>query len=176
LTPNRGRDILPFLLALRVIDLSRYSHFLKIHTKRSQHLHDRGRWFHNCIRLLAGSKAMTDRLFEHIDPDRCLIYGPEAASLEDHLENNRLWLTHLFRKPPEEVRGMFSPGTMCAGSGTFLRLLKEKNLHLLPAEDERGQLDGCLPHALERYFGYFAAANGGEYAALRTLAERGEPL
>ena len=52
----------------------------------------------------------------------------------------------------------------------FLRDLAQKNLYLHRLEEEKGQLDGCLVHALERYFGYLAMAGGGECNTLETLA------
>jgi len=43
------------------------------------------------------------------------------------------------------------------------------NLHLHRFEEEKGHWDGCLVHALERYFGHFAQTHGGECATFDSL-------
>lgn len=168
--PNIGRDVMPFLLICKLLDLSNYTHFVKIHTKRSQHLADGGRWFRLNINSLIGHPLMTDAFFDRIDDQQSSIYGIECLTLHDHLENNVNWLTFLFQKQPHSVEGSFIPGTMFIGSAKFIKALSERNLHLLSLEEEAGQLDGCLVHALERYFGYFAKTCGGECRTLDTLA------
>jgi hypothetical protein len=122
------------------------------------------------IETLIGSKLLTDSIFDHIPPDRSAIYGFECLPLQDHLENNRHWLEYLLQRPALDVQGLFIPGTMFAGSIKFLLDVAKRNFHLYKMEDEKGQLDGCLPHALERYFGYIAAENGGECGTLEDLA------
>lgn len=170
LVPNIGRDVLPFLLTLKLLDIEPYTHFVKVHTKRSKHLSDKGSWFRRNIEFLIGHKIVTDRIFEHIRADRSSIYGVECLPLQDHLDNNWNWLQFLFQQSPKNVDGSFVPGTMFVGSAVFLKNLARKNLHLHRLEEEKGQLDGCLVHALERYFGYLAMSEGGECNTLENLA------
>jgi len=167
--PNVGRDVLPFLLLLRFADLSGYQHFVKIHTKRSSHLQAGGKWFSSNVELLVGQKPMTDALLQLIDPSRPSIVGLDQRTLKDHLKNNRHWLQALTGKPAGAIHGSFIPGTMFAGTGAYLRALASQRLHLQPFEPENGQLDGCLIHALERYFGYFAKQNGGICATFEQI-------
>jgi hypothetical protein len=169
LMPNIGRDILPFLLLLAFADLSRYSHFVKMHTKRSPHLADGSSWFSSNMEILIGSKRMTDQMFDLIDPARPGIYGVECLSLRDHFRSNRHWMQALLEKNGRDCLGTFIPGTMFAGSAEFLRQLGARNLHLHQFEEEKGQLDGCLVHALERCFGFFAQAGGGECCSFDQL-------
>ncbi len=173
LVPNIGRDVLAFLLVVNTVKLSKYEHFVKVHTKRSGHLSDGGNWFHINIETLIGNKLMTDRLFECINADQTGIYGVECLPLQDHLENNRNWLEFLLKQPLVNVDGLFVPGTMFAGSARFLKEVAESNFHLYKMEEEKGQLDGCLPHALERYFGYLAKVRGGECTTIEDLVLRG---
>lgn len=170
---NRGRDILPFLLALQLIDTDKYTHFIKIHTKRSQHLNDGGKWFRQNIETLVGHKLMTDIIFSKIADSEPSIFGIERLSLQDHLENNFEWLSFLLGTSLEEVGGYFIPGTMFAGSGMYLKKLAHRNLHLYQIEPEQGQLDGCFVHALERYFGYLTRIDGGTCGTIEHLACRG---
>jgi hypothetical protein len=159
LIPNSGRDVLPFLLLLAFADVSAYPHFIKIHTKRSLHARNGSGWFSSNVETLIGQKQMTDELLQLIDPQIPAIYGLECLPLRDHFRCNRHWLHALI--PGHLNGGCFIPGTMFAGSGAFLRSLAALQLHLHQFEPETGQLDGCLVHALERYFGYYASANGG---------------
>lgn len=174
LVPNIGRDVMAFLLVVNTLDLSGYEYFVKVHTKRSGHLADGSSWFLINIETLIGNKLMTDRLFEHIDADRPCIYGIECLPLQDHLENNRHWLEFLLEQPLADVDGLFVPSTMFAGSVRFLQEVAKSNFHLYQMEEEKGQLDGCLPHALERYFGYLAKVRGGECTTIEDLALRGD--
>lgn len=173
---NQGRDVLPFLLLLKLLDYSKYTHFVKIHTKRSQHLNDRGRWFRQNIDVLVGNKLITDRIFQCISADKSSIYGVELLPMQDHLANNRNWLEYLFEQTPDEITASFIPGTMFVGTAQFLRKLEQENLHLHKLEDELGQLDGCLVHAVERYLGYLTKASGGECNTLEKLALKGERI
>ena len=168
--PNIGRDVFPFLVLLNTLDIDKYTHFIKVHGKRSGHLSNGGNWFQINIETLIGNKISTDRIFDHIPQDLCAIYGVECLPLQDHLENNRHWLEYLLKKPVSDTHGLFIPGTMFAGSIQFLRDVAKKNFHLYKMEEENGQLDGCLPHALERYFGYITIENGGECRTLEDLA------
>jgi hypothetical protein len=169
---NIGRDVLPFLLLVAFQDLSVYQHFVKIHTKRSSHLSNGSKWFSANVEVLIGDKQMTDRIFDLIDPRKPGIYGVECRPLNDHFKSNRHWLQSLIPDWRLHSEGNFIPGTMFAGSGEFLRQLAALNLHLHYFEQEKSQLDGCLIHALERYFGYFAKARGGECAAFESLISR----
>jgi lipopolysaccharide biosynthesis protein len=171
---NAGRDVLPMLLLLAFQDLSAYAHFVKVHTKRSRHLPDGSNWFSTNIEVLIGDKRMTDGLLERIDPTRPGIYGVECRPLRDHFWSNRRWMKSLLPLPPRQCAGCFVPGTMFAGSAEFLRRLAKLNLHLQRFEPERGQLDGCLIHALERYFGYFAREAGGECDTFESLIARSD--
>jgi len=172
LVPNVGRDVFAFLLVAAFVELSPYDHFVKVHTKRSAHLSYGGDWFWMNVETLIGDKLMTDALFEHIDAGRACIYGAECSDLQDHYRTNRHWLKLLLDGQPRRTKGQFVPGTMFAGSGRFLRELAAMKLHLHRIEEEKGQLDGCLIHALERYFGYLAQARGGECTTIETLLAR----
>jgi hypothetical protein len=171
---NVGRDVLPFLLLLAFQELSAYRHFIKIHTKRSSHLSKGSNWFSANVEVLIGDKRMTDRIFDLIDAEKPGIYGIETRPLHDHFRSNRFWLQSLLPNPARHCEGRFVPGTMFAGSAEYLRRLATAKLHLNQFEEEKGQLDGCLIHALERYFGYFAQASGGECAIFDRLIERNQ--
>jgi len=172
-TPNLGRDILPFLLSISFIDCSAYTYFVKVHSKRSGHLGgDGAAWYYENIYSLLGNPYVTNKLYTNVPPESLLLVGTTVLSLTDHWENNRLWLEYLINNT--NIDAHFIPGTMFLGTRKFLDLLKMQNLHLYQYEPEIGQLDGCLGHALERYFGYIIAYFGGEILTLEALINRTE--
>lgn len=172
--PNQGRDILPFLLALNVLNLQRYRYFIKIHTKRSAHLSSGGLWFRLNLAFLLGERAVSNTFFALLDSCRPSLYGLETLPIQDHVENNRYWLESLLGCRIELVNGRFIPGSMFMGTGVLLQRLAARRFDLYPMEAEAGQLDGTLAHALERYFGYLASAEGGECLAIEDfLRKRG---
>jgi hypothetical protein len=160
--PNQGRDVLPFLLALNVLDLQRYRYFIKVHTKRSQHLNDGGLWFRLNLAFLLGDCAISNAFLALLDADRPSLYGLESMPIQDHLENNRYWLEALLGGKVEQAQGLFIPGSMFMGTGALLQILAARRFDTYPMEAEDGQLDGTLAHALERYLGWLAKDQGGE--------------
>ena len=172
LVENKGRDVLPFLYVLQVLKLDSYTHFVKIHTKRSPHFESGYAWSRSNIESLIGQKKMTDAFFEKVDSAKTNIYGLDRFPIQNYLENNRNWLTFLLQVPPDNVVAYFSPGTMFLGSVEFLKRLGVCCFHRLKFEEEAGQLDGCLQHSLERYFGYFCDLQGGECKRLADLVDK----
>lgn len=172
--PNQGRDILPFLLALNILDLQSYRYFIKIHTKRSAHLSDGGLWFRLNLEFLLGERTVSNAFFALLDADRPCLYGVESKPIQDHLENNRYWLEALLGRKMEQAQGQFIPGSMFMGTGVLLQRLVARRFDMYPMEAEDGQLDGTLAHALERYLGFLATDEGGECLAIESfLTKRG---
>lgn len=170
--PNQGRDILPFLLALNILDLQRYRYFIKVHTKRSAHLSDGGLWFRLNLEFLLGERAISNAFFALLDAGRPCLYGVESKPIQDHLENNRYWLEVLLGRKVEQAQGLFIPGSMFMGTGVLLQRLVARRFDTYPMEAEDGQLDGTLAHALERYVGCFAMDEGGECLAIESFLKK----
>jgi rhamnan synthesis protein F len=158
LVPNRGRDVLPFLLVARLLRLAPFRHFVKVHTKRSPHLAEGRQWFIDHIEKLLAPDALA--AVAALDPERPILLGSETLRIADYERRNWRWLDALIG-PARSPALRFVPGTMFAGTRRLLELTNERDLLQWRFEPERGQLDGCLHHALERYFGYLAVAEGG---------------
>lgn len=172
--PNVGRDILPFLLALRLIDLPRYRYFIKVHTKRSAHLSDGGMWFRLNLHFLLGQRHVSDAFFALLDERKPSLYGVDSLPVQDHLENNRGWMEALLGYKLEQASAQFIPGSMFMGTGALLRGVAAKRFDMYPMEPEAAQLDGTLAHALERYLGCLAQQGGGECLSIESfLTKRG---
>ncbi len=170
--PNQGRDILPFLLALNILDLQRYRYFIKIHTKRAPHLSDGGLWFRLNLEFLLGERTVSNAFFALLDTDRPCLYGVESKPIQDHLENNRYWLAALLGRKVEQAQEQFIPGSMFMGTGVLMQRLVARRFDMYPMEAEDGQLDGTLAHALERYFGCLATDEGGECLAIESFLKK----
>lgn len=173
---NRGRDVLPFLLALECFDLSKYKNFTKVHTKKSFHLSSGIEWYHKSVYSLLGCPSYFNELRRLVSVDMPLLVGYDTYPIQDHLDFNKYHLQSLIGDLVEAVNADFIPGTMFSGSGKFLQILKSEELYKLRFESESGQLDGTLAHAIERYFGYLCGANGGSVSSLHQLFASRRPM
>lgn len=183
---NRGRDVLPFLVALNRLDLS-FDIGLKLHTKHSEH-HDSGDdWRRFLTRsLLAGhgspdALALMERLpvlglmapAAHLLPlDRRIgLNGPALAALAPRigLSGDLAAIEKLF----------FAAGTMFWFRRAALASFRDLDDLF---EAERRQTDGTAAHAAERLFAAaveqagFVAASMDAVPVLRVLGEGAAPL
>lgn len=161
---NHGRDVFPFLISLQLLNLNKYDSFIKLHSKRSQHLLDEGAWFKNSVNMLVGDYNITNLLLDFLKEEyshKSVLLGDCTFRISDHYKTNKYWMNELISEDVESSLSSFIPGTMFIGNVNFLSLIKQKNLHLYIIEDEARQLDGCAIHAIERYFGYISEKNEG---------------
>lgn len=160
-TPNRGRDIAPFLLALEQFNLYRYGAVLKVHTKRSNHLGEHGaRWAHDLIMSLMGDAetiAATVQVFTKF-PKIGMIYPDFVKeSILTELLSNMAWVDALQSRlrhgpKPPAAKWDFAAGTMFWFRGSAMLPLRELAIRLDEFEPEQGQINGTLAHGLERIF------------------------
>lgn len=177
--PNRGRDIAPFVFALRSGALDRFDAVLKIHTKKSPHLRQgdlRRRVFYTA---LAGSRAATARALTQFADPKVGLVGPGAyfRTAQVYWMANRARVERLAAQIGAPSRIGFFEGSMFWVRPAALAPLRRLDLSLEAFEAEAGQLDGTLHHALERVFPLAAAAAGFETRALsgRVLMEAPPP-
>lgn len=162
---NRGRDVLPFLqVADHLLDES-VDVVLKLHTKRSAHRRDGDTWRREVVdKLLAPERA--GRIFEAFQHDSAL--GLVAAEghvqpLSDYRGANEANVTHLRRclgMAPATASDQFIAGSMFWVRLIAIRPLLDSQLDPGEFEDEAGQIDGTMAHAVERAFTLVAAASG----------------
>jgi lipopolysaccharide biosynthesis protein len=163
---NRGRDILPFLhVANRLLDEG-MDIVLKLHTKRSTHRDDGELW----------RRELIDKL---ISPDRgaCVLeafrttpsLGLAAAEghlqpLDDYIGANEANLHYLTTRlgiaTPFRRRDQFIAGSMFWVRLDALRPVLDAHLGTWEFEEEAGQIDGTMAHAIERIIVLAAAAAG----------------
>ncbi|MFZ5491986.1 MAG: glycoside hydrolase family 99-like domain-containing protein [Pseudomonadota bacterium] len=164
---NRGRDILPFLTALPVIESYGYRYLLKVHSKKSPQRSDGARLRQNALGELLDPEKI-DRVVALFDSDATAgLIGPPGTLLSltngDYVVNNRnhvkTCLSRLgFADAP--LNFDFIAGSMFWARVDALQKLRELALTEDDFEEELGQLDGTLAHAIERLFGYLASRVG----------------
>lgn len=160
--PNRGRDVLPFLETLPRILAAGCETIIKVHTKKSTHRHDGNSWLHVCLEKLLSLKAVTAmRQSARRDTDTG-IWGPKEyivpmsyfwGSNEDRTKT----LAMRLGVQPDSLSDIpFLAGTMFTCRREVLWLVNALRLNADDFEQEQGQLDGTMAHAVERIFGVAA--------------------
>jgi lipopolysaccharide biosynthesis protein len=163
---NRGRDILPFLhVADRLLDEG-VEIVLKLHTKRSTHRQDGETWRRELIdKLLSPERAK--RILEAFQSTPSL----GLAAAEGHVQpldyywganeaNVHYLATRLGIPQPSLEDDSFIAGSMFWVRLDALRPILDAHLGVWEFEEEAGQVDGTLAHAIERIIGLAATAAG----------------
>jgi lipopolysaccharide biosynthesis protein len=163
---NRGRDILPFLkVANRLLD-DGVDVVLKLHTKRSAHLENGKQWRQEMVRQLIGSDRARCILRAFDKQPSLGLVAPEGhvRSLSAHVgsnaENVRFLLTRLGLAGPVPEAMAFVAGSMFWVRLGALRPLLDAHLDESDFDDEQGQIDGTMAHAIERIFARVSADAG----------------
>ncbi|MCH2091305.1 MAG: glycoside hydrolase family 99-like domain-containing protein [Pseudoxanthomonas sp.] len=169
---NRGRDILPFLVAAESLLESGVDFALKLHTKRSPHRKDGDTWRRDLVSKLAGTgQAETAVSILRSRPNVGMIApAGHVIGLDTYWGANRTSTKALAQRlglPDIDAEGT----TFASGSMFWVRLDAVRPIldaHLLPGEfeTEDGQIDGTLAHAMERMFKHSVENAGYEVLAL----------
>jgi lipopolysaccharide biosynthesis protein len=157
--PNQGRDIAPKLLAFKDI-YSRYAYVLCIHSKRSPHASALASWRHYLFESLCGNADIVRSVMtifgqypkigmiaaQHFDPARRGIHWGDNFGTANELARRMG-----FELDPAAPLD-FPSGSMFWARTASLKPLLDLDLSWDMFDDERGQLDGTLAHAIERLF------------------------
>ncbi len=179
---NRGRDVLPFLNALRSIDFDTYPFILKLHTKKSPHRGDGATWRQqacSCLALPAQRAWILKQLCAM--PDVGMV-GPHdhLISMSFYIGSNLERVSELAARLGVAVdleRDYFVAGTMFFARSEALRPLMNIALDANDFEPEEARLDGTMAHAIERIFAYSATAAGFAISSANVGdAERGAAM
>jgi lipopolysaccharide biosynthesis protein len=178
-SPNRGRDILPFLKVAARLRNEGESIVLKLHTKQSTHRADGAKWRAELLdRLTAPGRATAIMEAFARQPDLGVV-APEGhvLPLSFYWGANALYVAHLC-----SLIGIDQPATesdhFVAGSMFWCRLSALEPLIDVPLTEaefaaEAGQVDGTMAHAVERVVALIASHQG--YATTTAAAIAGEP-
>ncbi|WP_168990365.1 rhamnan synthesis F family protein [Aureimonas flava] len=173
---NRGRDVLPFMKALRA-EGDGFEIGLKLHTKRSVHRADGDQWRRFLTgSLLAGEDGTPDALVAMERVPTLGLVAPEAHLLA---LRSRIVLNGRITRRMIEAMGLgltlaelegrrFAAGSMFWFRREALTSFADPALEPLFAP-ERGQLDGTAAHAAERLFAAVAERQGFVAAGAEAL-------
>ena len=168
---NRGRDIAPKLYGFADV-YDRYDLALSLHTKKSPHggtpLAD---WRHYLYEHLLGSPQIVASIFELLKHDRVgmvfpqhLFYLRPILGWGANFASCRALLRKMGVEIHEGIYLEFPTGSMFWCRTDALRTLRDLNLRFGDFDDEAGQIDGTLAHAVERAFLYAVEASGYQWA------------
>lgn len=171
ITENRGRDVAPFLTQMKNI-ISEYDFICHIHTKKSSTAEYGERWRKYLFDNLFGSTNNIIGIFHTFasDPGVGLIYPATFPEITNMMEfgGNRKNMIKLAKKLniTEEFGDRisdFPSGTMFWAKVDAIKPLFELKLSPDSFDEEDGQLDGTLAHAIERIFCYLVKSRGYKY-------------
>ena len=182
---NRGRDILPFLEAARLLRDRGAGVILKLHTKKSIHRSDGNAWRTELFSKLL-DPAVVDRVLAGFQANpRLGLVAPTGSvvPLTYFWEHNEARVRQLMRSMVGQEGGLHGE-TFVAGSMFYVRVdalrpLLDSDLGAKDFEPEAGQVDGTMAHAIERCFmlvcdhlGYECVETGHVLAPTRTASAR----
>ena len=163
--PNRGRDVLPFLVIAKSIRQKGYDTILKIHSKKSKHRKDGNTWLSSIVDNLLPQDKETLRLaIETLKKSNTGVIGPEGEYLclpvnyEANKTNIRKLLNEL--KSPEVTEKVdsyrfdygFFAGTMFWVRLDAIEPILKLDIQASLFDIEASQIDSTLAHAVERMF------------------------
>jgi lipopolysaccharide biosynthesis protein len=157
---NRGRDVLPFLRVLPQVLSDGAELVLKLHTKKSTHRIDGEKWRKELFDGLLAKSFVTTTKMALLSNDKFGLSAPAEhfVPMSYYWGSNITNMESLCRKigwcDPKFDDAQFVAGTMfCAGRRLLTDLLA---VGLLESdfEEEAGQLDGTMAHAVERMIGF----------------------
>lgn len=162
-TQNRGRDIAPFYVLFGK-DMARYEYVLHIHTKKSLYTGgEKANWRHEALDGVLKSEEMvaeTLRMLRSEEPEVGLVFGemtkmlpPMALHWLRNVPKGREVLERL-HIPFENHMFFYPVGSFFWAKTEALRPLFQLRLKYSDFDEEKGQIDGTLAHALERVIAF----------------------
>lgn len=167
-TPNRGRDIAPKLLGFPEV-YDRYPFVLHLHSKISTHASALANWRGLLLETLVGSPEIVTSVFDVFA--RRSDIGMIAPQ---HFEAVRHWINWggnfkaaeaLAQRMGEHSLSMdkaadFPSGSMFWARSAAMKPLLDLNLTFEDFDEEKGQIDGTVAHAIERLYYYVCERAG----------------
>ncbi|NOR72208.1 MAG: glycosyltransferase, partial [Methylomarinum sp.] len=170
--PNKGRDILPFLTIFKDIQPLGYKLILKLHTKKSPHmkalkLHEDGdKWRQSTLcSLVQWHKRVNDIVDVFESNPKLGIFSPfdrlhSFNSTDTNFQTINQLMPGIDIDTFDKKQFIFSGGSMFWFRPEAIEGVLKLNLTADDFEEESGQIDGTLAHAIERLFGVLCQTSG----------------
>ncbi len=156
---NRGRDIYPFFEGFKNEILS-HKYVLHLHTKKSLHYGvERSDWLHYCQNSLLGNLNLVNDILS--SPANAIVFPEPPDFVKDvmnwggNFDRVNAILERLNIKANYWDNLDFPAGSMFWMDTEKLNPILTISIPKYLYESESGQVDGTLPHAIERFFGVF---------------------
>jgi len=164
MTENRGRDVLPFLQIMKLIGTDSYEYICKIHSKKTGDSALGNVWRKLLYYDLIGSDDVVKNIihtFEKDDHTGVITGKNTILDSERYTYGNDAKIAQLAKQAKliYDRHYYFAAGTMFWTRSALLKpivdLFIAGELHF---EEESGQIDDTLAHAIERFFGIIVHA------------------
>jgi hypothetical protein len=185
LTPNRGRDVLPFWISLKE-DAAGYDIFLKLHLKRSAHMESStvladGKmpgqyWFEDILNCLIPSSVTSFRAMQSLlEPGRLAALYPKPwgplAMYGWGEPANLHWVAEILKgyniHPMNILLPLIYPvGNMFIGSVSSFLPFADFFTEFIATPPEPLPIDGTVLHGIERCYSYLLAGRGENVGVL----------
>ena len=158
-TDNRGRDVLPFLQVMNIIGLKNYKYICKLHSKKTGNSPLGNVWRKLLYFDLIGSTKVVNEIINLFEKDENIGQVTGKNTILDSQRYNYGNTTKIDKLV--DMSGfvfqdeyLFAGGTMFWTRTELLEtVLKLYRSGEIEFEEERGQKDNTIAHALERFFG-----------------------
>lgn len=163
---NRGRDILPFLIAANQLLDEGIDVVLKLHTKLSPHRKDGIAWRNELVDGLVGEDRAPQIISSFIEDPSLGLISPDGHTqpMSYYWGANEQRVNSLLNQigvsGKNLARETFVSGSMFWVRLESLRPLLDADLTPSDFDDEDGQIDGTLAHATERIFSFCVRSAG----------------
>jgi lipopolysaccharide biosynthesis protein len=172
ISPNRGRDVLPFMSIIELLYNLGYKQILKLHSKKSTHRTDGSDWFSDLINaLIPESPTLQKDLLKALERPNTGLIGPAGnyTSLTVNFDANGVYMTDVVKKlygkecAYDTLQLRRSEYGFFAGTMLWINVESIKPLFVFNKvkyfNEEKGQIDATFAHALERLLGVIPEIN-----------------
>lgn len=168
--PNKGRDVLPFLLQMKE-RIGRYEYICHIHSKKTATNEHGNDWRRYIFRHLLGSSEEIRRIFRLFEEDpRLGIVMPETypvLALQAEWGGNKEGVQSVLRlmdaETPLPADPVFPVGNMFWARTDAVKKMFSRMADEAEFPEESGQVNGTTAHEIERAWIYLARAEGYSY-------------
>lgn len=181
-TPNRGRDVAPFLIegGRHIGDAEMVFH---LHTKKSKHDERYADWGKFLRENLIGSEAIVRSILKLFTQETLgLVYSEHFREVRDlrnwgfDFEKARALLARMDCHIDADNLLEFPTSTMFWARRDVLQPLFDLRLSYEDFDPEEGQIDGTLAHAIERSFLYVCENEGFQFRKVVSKTADGDHL
>ena len=164
-SPNRGRDVLPFMKTYQYIEQNGYKTILKFHSKKSTHWDGGQDWLETTLdQIIPDDKKVLKKIVEATEKANFGILGPADMyyPLTINLPANRNHVNGIINELFDQKMSIDITQTKRKDYGFFGGTMFWVNVESIKSlsryskaeyfEEEAGQIDGTIAHALERVF------------------------